>query len=82
MPYVLQMTPPNGAPEYLPRGFGFTAHAHTSDIADAEAFDTKAAAMRRGNAYRWPSAFWDSEIAHRDRMARKFAGWAFATVSV
>lgn len=82
MPYVLRMTPPRGAPEYLPPGFGYTAHEHARAITQAARFDTPQDAMRRGNAYRWPPAFWNSEREHRDRMARRFRGWTFEAVEV
>ena len=78
--YALRMTPPKGEPEYIPEGFGFTAHEHAKSINGAARWPTEAAAIRAGNAYRWPPAFWNGEREHAKRMAARFAGWQFDAV--
>lgn len=80
MTYILRMTPPTGPAEYYPDGFGYTCHAHGQDIASAKVFDTAQDAMRRGNSYRWPPAFWGCELRHKEAMATKFRNWKFDAV--
>lgn len=76
--FILAMYPPGGgAPEFMPEGFGFTAHAHTTEREKAAVHATEESARRRGDAYRWPPAFWDCERRHRDRQERRFMGWRF-----
>lgn len=76
--FVVCMRPPGGGPvEYMPKGFGFTAHAHTLDRSKAETWPTVERARQAGDGYRRPPAFWNSEREHRDAMERKFRGWSF-----
>lgn len=75
MPFAIRLTPPKGAPEYIPPGFGFTAHAHVTDEAAAERIETRALAERRLWNYIDPPAFWNSERRHNALMREKFRGW-------
>lgn len=75
--FIVCMSPPSGPTEYMPEGYGFTAHAHTLDRAKAAIWPDEATAWRAANGYRWPVAFWECERRHRDQMARKFRGWTF-----
>ena len=75
MPYLIRLQPPKGPAEYIPPGFGFTAHAHVTDPAAAAQFDTESAAARRMHAYLWPPAFWESERRHRAAQEAKFRNW-------
>lgn len=81
MTYIIRMTPPTGPVEYLPAGFGFTTHEHTTDPASAWRFPDSGAAGRVLAGYRWPPAFWGSEHRHRRRMDALFQNWRFDVVA-
>jgi len=80
--FVLEMLPPGGSPEYWPEGFGFDTHTHATEITSAKRFPSALAAMRAGNGYRRPAAFWESERRHAALMREKFDRWRFAAIEM
>jgi hypothetical protein len=82
MPYVIRFTNPAGEVTYMPEGFGFTSHAHVSELALAARFEDPRHAQQRLSGYILPDAFWDSERRHRELMIEKFRGWKCEVVKL
>jgi hypothetical protein len=80
--FIIKFTDPNGVISYMPVGFGFDAHEHTSNEAQAERFDNEAVAWRALYNYVNPPAFWNSERQHRKNMQEQFRGWKYEVVSI
>ena len=77
MMFVIQFIDPAGAASYWPEGFGFSAHAHAVNLADAKRFADQKSAQRSLNGYVNPAAFWESERRHARQMQDKFRNWKF-----
>lgn len=75
MKYIIRFTKPGGIVEYWPRDYGFRVHKHTADVAEAERFDTYAAAQRSLSGYINPPAFWESERQHANAVREKVKNW-------
>ena len=78
--FVIRFIDPSGATSYWPEGFGFTAHAHAADLADAKQFADRKIAQRSLNGYVNPPAFWESERRHARLMQEKFRNWKFEVI--
>lgn len=80
MSYLIRMTPPQGPAEYIPLGFGYGVHCHTTDPNAAERFTDPNAAHNRLRNYRYPPAFWESERRHAAAMENQYRAWRFEVV--
>jgi hypothetical protein len=80
--FVIRFIDPSGAVSYWPEGFGFTAHAHAADLADAKPFADQSSAQRSLNGYVNPPAFWESERRHARLMQDKFRNWKFEVMQL
>lgn len=75
--HIIKIIKPNASAEYIPEGFGFTAHAHTMDINEAQRFDDRQRAIDYASRYFNPPAFWEGERKHAIAQREKTKTWAF-----
>ena len=81
MTYIISLTNPQGVAEFIPPLYGFGVTERTTDIKEAEVFQSKDKAEMILNKFINPPSFHASEIKHAMAVREKFSKWKCEVIS-